>query len=189
MLRLLVASLLALTALTALTPNASAVYICGHQFDASDQVLGDDPIAKSHCTTENLVNYDCDAYVTVYQDATVYRATRCEPLLCTAYCDPYVPLASGSTAAAAAPCGTVGSPVLDGGFGVTCTYGAAECSAFSATYGTTEAFLSPDAGCGVTVGLCEVGPQVDDGKVDRVLIECDPIIYCVTEPCPGGIEI
>jgi hypothetical protein len=184
MLRFLVATLLALTALTALTPNASAVYICGHQWDATDLTVGDDPIAKSHCTTENLVNYDCDAYVTVYQDASVYRSARCEPLLCTAYCDPYVPLASSSASAAA--CTTVGSPVLDGGFGATCAYGPAQCSAFTATYGTIEAFLSPDAGCSVSTGPCELGPQVVDGQVDRLLLECQGFIQCVTEPCPGS---
>jgi hypothetical protein len=189
MLRLLVASLLALTALTALAPNASAVYICGHQFDATDLVVGDDPVAKSHCTTENLVNYDCDAYVTVYQDGNVYRSTRCEPILCTAYCDPYVPLASGSTAAAALPCGTAGSPVLDGGFGATCAYGPASCSAATATYATVEGFLSPDAGCSVPSGQCEFGPQVEGGHVERFLVECEPFIYCFTEPCPGGLKL
>lgn len=183
MLRPILAALLTLAALSALTPNASAVYICGHQNDASDLVIGDDPVWRTHCTTENMVNYDCDAYVTVYQDGTVYRSTRCDPILCTAYCDPYVPALSS---AAAAPCGTVGSPVLDGGFGVACSYSGVECSAVTATFGTIDAFLSPDAGCSVGSGTCEFGPQIDDGQVDRLLLECGPFIYCVTEPCPGG---
>ena len=183
MLRLLVASLLALTALTAITPQASAVYICGNQWDATDLTLGDDPIAKSHCTTENLVNYDCDAYVTVHQDGSVYRSAGCEPICCGP--GPYPP-AEQATAAAALPCGTVGSPVLDGGFGATCAYGPAECSAFTATYGTLGELLSPDIGCSVAAGLCELGPQVVDGDADRVLLECQGLIQCVTEPCPGS---
>lgn len=182
MLRPLLAALVALAALTAITPSASAVYICGHQLDASDLVLGDDPIAKSHCTTENLVNYDCDAYVTVHQDGTVYRSTGCEPICCGPGPYPAVQAAS----AAAPPCTTVGNPVLDAGFGVTCAYGPAECSAVVATYGTLEAFLSPDAGCSVAAGPCDVGPQVDDGEVDRFLLECQGFIQCVTEPCPGS---
>ena len=183
MLRPFVIALLCLAAFTALTPNASAVYICGHQFDHSDLVLGDDPISKSHCTTENLVNYDCDAYVTVHQDASVSRSVGCEPICCGP--GPYPPVAE-TTTAAAAPCSTVGSPVLDGGFGVTCTYGPATCTAGSATFGTIKAFLSPDAGCGVQAGLCELGPQMDDGEVDRLLLECQGFIQCVTEPCPGS---
>src|SRR5688572_3547565 len=124
MLRPLVTALLCLAAFTALTPNASAVYVCGHQNDASDLRVGDDPLWRSHCTTENInqVNLDCEATVTVTTTGTTYPA-GCDSILCTTYCDPYVPVAS--SAAAALPCTTVGSPVLDGGFGVTCTYGPA----------------------------------------------------------------
>lgn len=189
MLRLLVAGLLTLAALTAVTPTASAVAICSTQQDVQDLDLDDSWLARSQCTTENIISYDCDTDVRVYSSGQVYRSAGCEPLI-QCVTDP-CPGPVAVTSAAAQPCTTVGSPVLDGGFGVTCSYGAASCSAVTATFGTVDAFLSPDAGCSVGAGLCEVGPQVDDGKVDRLLLECQGFIQCVTEPCPGsgGIKI
>ena len=145
MLRPLLAALLALTAFAALIPSAEAVGICSHQLDPTDQVVGDDPLVKSHCTTENLISYDCDVDAQVRYDGTVTRSTRCDPLI---YCvtdpcpGPYL-----STSAAALPCGTVGSPVLDGGFGVSCTAAATTCTVAVATFGTVEDFLTPHAGC------------------------------------------
>lgn len=189
--RILLALLLTLAALAATAPNASAVYICGHQADAQDGVLGDDPVWRTHCTTENLnqVNLDCEVTVTVDTDGVTYPA-RCDQIVpCTPCC--YCPPPIESTAAAALPCQTVGNPALDAGFGVACAYGPASCSGATATFGSLDAFLSPDAGCDVDAALCTFGPQVDDGQVDRLLLQCDGMIQCVTEPCPGsgGIKL
>ena len=185
MLRLAVAGLLTLAALTALAPNAAAVYICGHQNDASDLVVGDDPVWRTHCTTENVISHECEATVTVTTTGVTYPA-RCDPLIdpCNPCCYGYCPPPMDVAAAAATPCTTVGSPVLDGGFGVVCTYGALECFAVTATFGTVDAFLSPDAGCSYDAGPCEAGPQVQDGRVDRLVLECQGLVQCVTEPCP-----
>lgn len=192
MLRLALAGLLTFAALTALAPNAAAVYVCGHQNDASDLTLGDDPVWRTHCTTENLdqVDLDCEATVTVDTDGVTYPA-RCDQLIpcdpCCGYCPPPVE----ATTAAAAPCATFGSPFLDAGFGVQCTAGPASCSAATATFGTVGQFLAPDAGCDVDVALCTLGPQVEDGKADRLLLQCDGMVQCVTEPCPwsDGIKL
>ncbi|MHB1262429.1 MAG: hypothetical protein ACYC2H_12020 [Thermoplasmatota archaeon] len=190
MLRILIASLVTLAALSALTPSASAVAICSTQQDVQDLDLDDSWLVRSQCTTENVISYDCDTDVRVYSDGTVYRSARCEPIICSP-CSCYCPPPMESTSAASSPCTTVGNPALDGGFGVSCTAGPATCSAATATFGTIKDFLSPDAGCNSDVGLCEVGPQVVDGHKERLLLECQGFIQCVTEPCPGsgGIKI
>jgi hypothetical protein len=89
MLRILPALLLTGAALVAIAPHASAVAICSTQTDASDLVVGDDPIAKETCTTENISAYDCDAVVTVRQDGSVTRSFGCGP--CFIFCPgPYL---------------------------------------------------------------------------------------------------
>lgn len=146
MLRPILASLVALAALTAFAPQGAAVAICSNQLDPTDLVLGDDPLARSHCTTENLISHDCDVGAQVGYDGTVTRSARCDPLIhidCVTDPCPYVQ----STSAAAAPCSTVGSPVLDAGFGVTCTVAGTQCTVVVATFGTVEDFLDPSYGC------------------------------------------
>lgn len=148
MLRPLLAALVTLTAFAALAPNASAVYICGHQNDAQDLRLGDDPVWRTHCTTENLnqVNLDCEATVTVTTTGVTYPA-GCDSIVPCNPCCGYCPPPMETTAAAALPCSTLGSPVLDGGFGVTCTAAASRCTVVVATFGSVEDFLDPYAGC------------------------------------------
>lgn len=184
MLRILIAGLATLAALTALTPPASAVAICSTQQDVQDLDLDDSWLVRSQCTTENVVSYDCDTDVRAYSDGTVYRSARCEPIICppcSCYCPPPT-----ETASSASLCATAGNPALDGGFGVSCTAGPATCSVSVATFGAVEDFLSPDAGCATDAGPCEVGPQVVGGHKDRLLLECQGFIQCVTEPCPGS---
>jgi hypothetical protein len=141
--RILLASLLTLAALAATATPAQAVAICSNQFDVSDTQVGDDRLAKVHCGTENLSNMpDCYVEARVEYSLTYYLSgLRCDLIQCvTSPC----PMA---TASAALPCATVGSPVLDAGFGVTCSAAGARCSAGIATFGTLEDFLSPSAGC------------------------------------------
>lgn len=134
-----VAALLCLAAFTALAPNASAVYICGHQEDARDLVLGDDPVVNAHCTTENMVNYDCDAYVTVHQDGSVYRSVGCEPIIhCVTEPCPGPYTAPMATSSQPLPCLVVSDP--PGDLSATCS-----------------------------VAVCEVGPVIEGGKYDHAV--------------------
>lgn len=185
MLRPILASLVALAALTAFAPQGAAVAICSNQLDPTDLVVGDDPLARSHCTTENLISYDCDLVdllrrvavdAQVAYDGTVTRSTRCDPLI---YCvtepcpGPYL----SASSAAALPCGTVGSPVLDAGFGVTCTAAGTRCTVVVATFGTIEDFLTPHAGCQFPI-YCfrECGPPMAAAQSQEspCLVASDP---------------
>jgi hypothetical protein len=91
MIRALPAGLLVLAGLAAFAPHAQAVYICQVLTDPTDLQVGDDPYVTARCSTENLINYTCKAEVRLNQDLSVYRATSCEPIICTTYCDPPIP--------------------------------------------------------------------------------------------------
>ena len=47
---------------------------------------------------------------------------------------------------------------------------------------------APDLSATCDVATCEVGPVIDGGKYDHA-VSCEPLLYCVTEPCPGSGRI
>jgi hypothetical protein len=159
MLRALVASLVLLAGLAALVPHASAVYICQSSTFLSDLDPDDDDpyIADAHCSTENLITYVCKAHVTLNDGGSITRSTYCEPLVCTTTCCMEACPPPPTMASAQGPC--VASP--DAG-----------APRVSVTCSTVD-------GCHETVWIDALG-------VHRTYLECDPLLYCVTEPCPGG---
>jgi hypothetical protein len=160
MLRALVASLLLLAGFAALAPQASAVYICQSSTFLSDLDPDDDDpyIVDAHCSTENVSTYVCKVHVTVWDGGSVTRTTYCEPLVCTTTCCMEACPPPPTMASAQGPC--VASP-----------------DAGAATVTVT---------CGTTGYHCTETVWVDPLGVHRTSLQCDPLIYCVMEPCPGG---
>jgi hypothetical protein len=164
MLRASVAGLLVLAALASLSPPAQAVYVCQVHTDAADfaRTLGRDPLldeaaVHQHCSTENILSRTCKEEVKVHYDGSVSRTLSCQ-LFCNPYCPP--PPAA-TTSAAASPC-----------------------------------YVSPDTEAPSVTLTCSTSPAIgydchttawaDRFGVHRDYIECDPLLYCVTDPCPGG---
>lgn len=135
--RILLAALLTLAALVAAAPTGSAVAICSTQHDAQDLVIGDDPLARESCTTENIISHDCDLVVTVHQDGSVTRSLRCEPLI---YCvtdpcpGPYAET-SAALAAPSLPCQADANPTDDNGVSATCPTPVTTCSVHALWFG------------------------------------------------------
>ncbi len=161
MLRATLAGLFVLASLSALATPAQAVYICQATTFLSDlDVDDDDPyVADAHCSTENLVSYTCKARVTLWDGGSVTRTAGCEPLICPEHCPP--PPATSS--AQQGPCAVGADPTLTAPLvQVTCS---------------TQPAIGYD---------CHTRAWADPFGVHRDHVECDPLLYCVTEPCPGG---